>query len=377
MKLPPFRLNHWLAAHEHASPPIRYNLASSTGPAWTLGDLIALGGDVNRDQFDKLRLSYAPPEGGKFLREKIGQFYDVDPDWVIVTTGASEAMSMLFCMVAERDASIVLPFPAFPATLVMARAWALSVRSYALDRNLRFNQTADHVLGCVDERTRLVLVNTPHNPTGSVMIEQEMVRLATSLGERGIPLIVDEVYHPLYFGTEVPSAAKLANTIVVGDFSKALSLSGLRLGWIIDRDPIRRERLIDLRNYFTISSSPLIEAIAAHTLTHSAAVLSRLSDVARANLVLLSRFMADHRHVIGWVPPSGGTVAFPWLLDKSNTRALCQALAGEGVLMAPGDCFDSPEHFRVGIGTQASGFQEALGISSRIFARAWHNTSCR
>src|SRR5271155_1218010 len=220
MKLPPFLLDHWLAAHEFASPPIRFNLASSTGPAWMLGQLLALGGEASRDELDSIRLSYAPPEGSKLLRERIGQFYDVDPDWVIVTTGASEALSALLCMVAEHDASIALPFPAFPAMPVMAQAWALGVQSYTLDRKVGFAQSADQVLAAVNKSTRLVLVNTPHNPTASVMEEAELRRLAELLTERGIPLLVDEVYHPLYFGAEVPSAAKVPNAIVISDFSK-------------------------------------------------------------------------------------------------------------------------------------------------------------
>jgi hypothetical protein len=88
VKLPPFLLDQWLGAHEFASPPIRFNLASSTGPAWKLGELLALGGDAVRDELDGIRLSYAPPEGSKLLRERIGGFYGVDPDWVVVTTGA-------------------------------------------------------------------------------------------------------------------------------------------------------------------------------------------------------------------------------------------------------------------------------------------------
>jgi aspartate/methionine/tyrosine aminotransferase len=370
MKLPPFLLDHWLAAHEFASPPIRFNLASSTGPAWTLGEVLALGGGSQREALDDIRLSYAPPEGSKLLRERIGEFYGVDPDWVVVTTGAAEALSAVFCLAAEQDASIALPFPVFPAMPVMAKAWALRVRTYTLDRESGFAQTADEILGAIDENTRLVLVNTPHNPTGSVMTEGEITRLAASLGERRIPLLVDEVYHPLYFGSERPSAANVPNTIVISDFSKAFSLSGLRLGWIIDRNPKRREQLIDLRSYFTISSSPLTEAVAAHALAHSEAVLSRLRDVAETNLALLRRFMDRHRDAIGWLPPKGGTVAFPWLLDGRDSRPICQALAREGVLTAPGDCFAAPEHFRVGIGAQVSGFQDALDIASRVFAAA-------
>jgi aspartate/methionine/tyrosine aminotransferase len=367
MKLPPFLLDHWLAAHEFASPPIRFNLASSTGPAWTLGELLALGGDSARDELDRLRLSYAPPEGSKVLRERIGQFYGVDPDWVVVTTGASEALSAILCMVSERDALITLPFPTFPAIPVMAKAWTLGVLSYTLDRRSGFAQTADEVLSAVDESTRLVLVNTPHNPTGSVMEEQEMRRLAALLGERRIPLLVDEVYHPLYFGPPVPSAAKIPNTIVISDFSKAFSLSGLRLGWIIDRDPKRRKQLIDLRSYFTISSSPLTETLGAHALAHVEVILSRLREVAQTNLKLLKSFLDRHRDSIGWVEPRGGTVAFPWLLDERDARPICQSLAREGVLIAPGDCFDAPEHFRLGLGAQESGIQQALDIASSVF----------
>jgi aspartate/methionine/tyrosine aminotransferase len=311
MKLPPFLLDHWLAAHEFSSPAIRYNLASSAGPAWTLGDLLALGNDAVREELDNLRLLYAPAVGSKLLRERVAQFYDVDPDWVIVTTGAAEALSALFCSVAERGASIVLPFTAFPTMPVMAQAWGLAVRTYRLDRTIGFTQTADQVLAAVERTTRLVLVNSPHNPTGSVMVEQEMARLAAALSERGIPLLADEVYHPLYFGVPIASAVKIPNTIVVSDLSKAFSLSGLRMGWIIDRDPKRRERLIDLRSYFTVSSSPLTEAISAHALIHCEAILSRLIGVAQANLALLKEFMATHGDTIGWVPPSGGTVAFP------------------------------------------------------------------
>jgi aspartate/methionine/tyrosine aminotransferase len=232
-----------------------------------------------------------------------------------------------------------------------------------------FTQTADQILGAVDKTTRLVLVNSPHNPTGSIMTGTEIARLAESLAEREIPLLVDEVYHPLYFGTLNPSAAKIPNSIVVSDLSKAFSLSGLRLGWIIDRDPKRRERLIDARSYFTISSSPLTEAIAAFALAHREVILSRLNVVAQANLASLNRFMDAQRDIIGWVPPSGGTVAFPWLLDGRDSRPICEALAREGVLVAPGDCFGAPQHFRVGVGAQADGFQAALDIACRVFTQ--------
>ncbi len=366
MDFPPFLLDRFLAAYEFASPPIRYNLAASTGPVWTLGELMALGGDA-KQELEKLRISYVPPQGTQPLRQRIADFHDIDPDWVMVTTGASEALSALYALAAEPGASIVLPHPAFPAMPAMARAWNLVVTEYELNRENGFAQTADLVLSAVDSRTRLVLVNSPHNPTGSVMPPEEVGKLAAALAERRIPLLVDEVYHPLYFGAPAPSATRFPNTIVVGDASKALSLSGLRIGWLIDRDAARRERLIDVRSYFTISGSPITEAIATHALTHRSAIFSRLESIARGNLHLLEQFMQAHRSSIGWTRPLGGPVAFPWWLDGRNARPMCEALAREGVLTAPGECFDAPAHFRLGFGVQASGFHDALVIASRVF----------
>jgi aspartate/methionine/tyrosine aminotransferase len=270
----------------------------------------------------------------------------------------------VFCLLAEPGANVVLPRPGFSAIPVMAQAWGLQVRNYELARAAGFQQSAERILAALDERTRLAVVNSPHNPTGSVMPPIEVAKLAEALAGRGIPLLVDEVYHPLYFGAAAPSAARLRNTIVVGDMSKALSLSGLRIGWLIDRDAARRERLIDLRSYFTISGSPITEAIAAIALAARHAILERLESVTRRNLELLDEFMHRERNVLAWVRPAGGTIGFPWWVDGRDARPFCETLASAGVLMAPGDCFDAPAHFRVGFGAQAERFRDALRITS-------------
>ncbi len=367
MKVPPFKLDLWLAAHEFATPPIRYNLASSTGPSWTLGELMKLAGGDARS-LDDVRLSYAPPQGTKLLRERIAAQHGVDPEHVLVMTGASEALIALSCLFAAPGASLVLPRPAYPAVPVLARAWGMQVREYALRPEYGFSQTAEDVMAAVDASTRAVFVNTPHNPTGSVMPANEQRKLSEMLAARGIPLIVDEVYHPLYHSAPVASAAKLPNAIVIGDFAKALSIPGLRIGWIIDADAQRREALLDLRSYFTISGSPLTEAIGAHALAHCGEILARLQSVSRANLALLGKFMHEHRESLGWTPPAGGTTCFPWLRDGRDARPLCEALAKEGVLAAPGDCFDMPAHFRIGVGALTEEYQDALDIFRAVLA---------
>lgn len=118
------------------------------------------------------------------------------------------------------------------------------------------------------------------------------------------------MYHPLYFGTQPPSTATLPNTVLVSDLSKAFSLPGLRIGWVIDRDAKRREQLIDLRSYITISGSPLTEAVAAYALGNVEPILARLNKVAPANLAALEQFMSLHRSDFGWIPPLGARLRF-------------------------------------------------------------------
>ena len=360
MDLPPFLLDHWLAAYEFAEPPVRHNLASSTGPKWSVGELLTLG----NTSLDDIKLSYAPPQGDRALREAVGAFLGVDPDWVLATTGASEAISILFCLAARPGGNVVLPSPAFPAFEAMANAWGLGVRTYALRRETGY--AAEDIAGAANTDTVLALVNSPHNPTGAVIARDEIASLAGTLAKRGIPLIVDEVYHPLYFGEARPSAASIENVIVIGDMSKAMSLAGTRVGWLVDADPQRRKRIIDARSYFTISGSPVMETLATQALLHHETVLSRLKRTATANLALLSDFMEHAGESLAWVKPAGGTVCFPWFRDGRDSRPFCEALAKAGVLVAPGDCFGVAEHFRVGFGMQEKGFAEALQIFDRV-----------
>lgn len=363
MELPRFLLNDWLMAHEYSRTPVRFDLAASTGSPWTVGEVLSLGNGLA--DFGNIALSYTHRQGHPALREAIGAFHGVDPDWIVVTTGASEAMSIVLCLAARPNANVILPTPAYAAFDAMTVAWALRTLRYRLRRDDGFKQRCSDVLEAIDDDSVMAIVNTPHNPTGAVMPHGEIVSLAAELAQRGIPLVVDEVYHPLYFGTPQPSAASLDNVIAICDMSKALSLPGLRVGWVVDANAERRGRLIDARSSFTISNSPVSEAIAAHALTHRDALLRRFRDVATANLSALADFMRDVDDVLSWVRPKGGSMAFPWFQDGRNSRSFCERTAKAGVLIAPGDCFGASEHMRIGFGAQAAGFSDALTILRR------------
>jgi DNA-binding transcriptional MocR family regulator len=80
--------------------------------------------------------------------------------------------------------------------------------------------------------------------------------------------------------------------------------------------------------------------------------------------------MSEHRETLGWIPPRGGVTAFPWLVSGENSRAFCQAAADQGILLAPGDCWDAPSHFRLGFAKMADKFPDALDRLGE-FVKSW------
>ena len=139
--------------------------------------------------------------------------------------------------------------------------WGSRRDSTGIRADNEFRIDPDEVRRIVDSNTQLVLINTPHNPTGSVPTDEELKSLYDFCVERGVQFVSDEVYHPIYHGPEMKSAARFPQATVLSDFSKALCLSGLRLGWIIERDAKRRARYLNARNYFSISSAAISEKL--------------------------------------------------------------------------------------------------------------------
>ena len=360
MNFPPFLLDRWIEQKHSADPPIEFDLASSTGPVWTLRELLALSG---RDEWESLldtRVLYTAAAGTPELRAAIAKLAGVDADEVQVVTGASEALVALFFLAAEPGANVILPNPGFPANAALAESFGLAVRYYTLRAENQFRVDPDEVRKLIDANTRLVLVNSPHNPTGAVLSDAEMEHLHDLCAERGVQFVSDEVYHPIYHGPETRSAARLPHATVLGDFSKALCLSGLRIGWIIDRNARRREQYHRARNYFTITCSVLCERLAAFALEHSDAIYGRARTVSQRNLALLDRVFAGHAGILEWQRPRGGMTAFPSLAGVDDTRDFCRRLMQRGILMAPGDCFGQPRHFRLGFAASGDRFPQAI-----------------
>jgi aspartate/methionine/tyrosine aminotransferase len=246
----------------------------------------------------------------------------------------------------------------------------MEARHYVLRAEDGFRLDPDEIGRLADRNTKFVLLNSPHNPTGSVLSDSEVETLHDFCVEGGIQFVADQVYHPIYHGNGMRTAARLPHATVLGDFSKALCLSGLRTGWMIEPDERKRAHYLNARSYFTVCNTALGEKLAAFAVRHRAAIYERAQRVSSANLALLDGFFGDSEGILRWVRPAGGMTAFPWLAEGSDARPLCQRLLDAGLLVAPGDCFGMPSHLRLGFAASGETFPVAIERLRELVAGA-------
>jgi aspartate/methionine/tyrosine aminotransferase len=367
MQLAPFLLDSWL--NEHDESPIEFNLGGSTGPRWTLGEVLDLE-PGSRDRLFDTTVVYAPSAGARSLRDAIARMQGVDADDVLVVAGGSEALLHVFFLAATPGSNVIVPFPGFPAYAAIPQALGVEVRRYHLRRDAAYRIDFAEVERLADRNTAVLVVNSPHNPTGAVLDASEMRALYDFAIERGIQFVSDEVFHPVYHGRTGASAATLPRATVIGDLSKAFSLSGLRLGWIVERDAGRHARYLNARQYFTVSNTVIAELAAAIAVRHSDTILGRTREVAQSNLRHADALLADLSGVVEWVRPEGGMTGFPRFVSGINTRPFCEEAARQGLLLVPGDCFGMPDHFRLGFGVGRERYPAAMTRLATLVRRA-------
>jgi aspartate/methionine/tyrosine aminotransferase len=371
MQLKPFLLDIWLDNYEH---DIEFNLASSEGPSWTPNALLNLADDPDeaRQRFLNHKLVYSRPAGANGLREAIAEMHNVSADCVQIMTGASEALVVLMWLAAEPQANVILPRPGYAPFSALPESLGIETRFYELRKENNFRIDLEEIMKQADANTKLIMINSPHHPTGATMSDAEIDTLHDFTSTRGIQLVSDEVYHPIYHGRETKSASRLPQATVIHDFSKAFALPGLRTGWMIDHDQKRRERHWNARTYFSISNNSAGEMLAEIAMRNRDAVLGKTQETATQNLKYLDHFMAKHSDTLGWIRPQGGMTAFPWLVNGENARPFCQAAAQQGILLAPGDCFNSPPNFRLGFANTGNKFPQALDRLDKLM-QSWRS----
>jgi aspartate/methionine/tyrosine aminotransferase len=355
--LPDFRLETYFSRWEHTA---RYHLTASDAQTMTLGELLALADDQDRDAFTTLSLGYTQTYGDPALREVIAQAYErVSADDILCFAGAEEGLYLaMHVLLGPGDhAVVVTPNYQSAETVPLARC---EVTGVALDPARDWALDLDQVRAAIRPGTRVVSVNFPSNPTGKVISASDFRELARLCDDRGIHLFSDEVYRGLERdpARRLPQAADLsARALSLNVMSKSLGLPGLRIGWIACRDRALLSRLERAKHYTSICNSAPAEVLARIALKAREQILARNRALIARNLPVFGSFFATFADRFEWRPPDGGCVAFPRYLGPDGVEEFCRRLVAEaGVLLLPASIFGSAltptptDRFRVGVG---------------------------
>src|SRR5438128_1519058 len=186
MRLKPFLLDMWLDTYEHN---IEFNLAASTGPCWTLNQILSLASEEERQRFLNHNLVYSRPAGAEGLRAAIADMQGVNVETVQVVTGASEALLVLMWLAAEPGANVIIPQPGYPPFSALPESLGIETRYYAVRKENEFRIDLDEIKRLADRNTKLILVDTPHNPTGATIRDAALDSLQDATSLRAIQLV--------------------------------------------------------------------------------------------------------------------------------------------------------------------------------------------
>jgi len=353
----PFELERWFASQAGGQ---HIDLSSSGALARTLRDLLALASTGERDGFDAVSLGYGAPDGARSLRAAIALRHAIGPeDEITVTCGAIEALLLVIDAVVAEGDEVIVQEPMYGAVGGLARARGATVVPWPLRPEGGFVGSLDELEARIGPRTALVAITQPNSPTGSILDERDLNELVDMLAPRGVWLLSDEVYRDLALapGLVVPSAGgRYDRAVVVGDVAKPFGLGGLRIGWIVARDPAVRARIGAGRDYTTLSPPTPSAALAEIALRHADELLAGPLENARVNLDRL-RTASTHRMSLSLAPPRAGATAFPGVSDAERIQ---RRLASRGVLVVPGSLFGRPDHLRIGLAGPVNEFAAGL-----------------
>lgn len=350
MQIKDFLVEQWLNAHEDNA---KYNTAETCVDSVSLNQLFELFGNKEEilNSIVNTRLTYGHIYGTPKLKQNIASMYEnMSEKNIITTNGAIGANFLSLYSIVEPEDEVISVFPTYQQMYSIPESFGAEVKLLKLKPENKFLPDLDELKSLVTKNTKIICINNPNNPTGSLMEEnmlKEIVEIAKSVGAY---IHSDEVYRGLYQEEDVriPSIVDLYEKgISTGSMSKVFSLAGLRLGWIAASEDIISE-MAKRRDYNIISCGMIDEIIATYVLDNKEIILKRNHNIVRENLKILEDWVKGEPRV-SYVKPRAGTTAFIKYNLDIPSMDFCKGLLDEtGVLVVPGKAFDVEGCFRIG-----------------------------
>ena len=359
ISLPDFKLETHFSKWEFKA---KYHMTASDAQTVSLRELLAIATDQEREEFENMSLGYTETYGASDLREAIAQTYRAQqPEDILCFAGASEGIFAANSVILDQSSHAIVVTPNYQSheTLPVAICDATGV---PLDPDDNWSLDIDRIKQAIRPNTKLVTINFPHNPTGTILPIDRYEALIELCRHHGIYILHDEIFNGLGpTGTKhLPFIADLYERgLSLNVMSKSYGLPGLRIGWIACQDHDVLSKMERLKHYLSICNSGPSERLAKIALNHRNQLLSRNCAIIDQNLPKWDAFFARHQDLFDWRHPDGSCMAFPrYKGTKGVERFTLDLVEQSGVLLLPATIYqsalgDAPmDRFRLGFGRQ-------------------------
>ncbi|WP_171229334.1 aminotransferase class I/II-fold pyridoxal phosphate-dependent enzyme [Ruegeria sp. HKCCA4008] len=344
----PFRVEQFLSETEHG---VVFNFSESGVHPMSLQGLVELAG-IDLDSLLTTMIDYPQVNGKQTLRDTIAGLYPgASADGVMVTVGATEANTLVANTLLEPGDNVVCFRPTYEQISGNAANLGNEVRWVDLIESAGWGIDAEALERAVDDRTRIIHVVNPNNPTGRILTEADRARIVTAAERVGAWIVSDEVYAGTERegDTETPSFwGSTDRVLVVNSMSKAYGLPGLRLGWLVGPEDII-QHCWRRHEYASIAASMLSMELADKALAEPARskLKARARRLIRTGFDVLTEELARHQGVFSVVPPQASAMSFVrFNLPIASEAFSMRLLREKDVLVIPGSRFGVENHFR-------------------------------
>lgn len=353
MKIPVFKLEEFWKKYEFTSP---YLLCCSDAETWTLSELLAIADEDSKKLWDSLALGYTESPGHPTLRKEIARLYDsIKADDVLTFAGAEEGIYCVMRVLIEPGDHVIVIDPCYQSLATLPETFGAEVTAIPLKFENEWKLDLEDVKKAFRSNTKLLVLNYPHNPTGTVLDAKVLDGLIQLAKKSEAYIFCDEVYRYMEVDeTErMPSIADVYEKgISLNVMTKSFGLAGLRIGWLATRDAHFLKEVGSYKLYTSICNSAPSEILAIMALRAKDRILERNREIMLKNLNILDAFMKRNQKYVSWNSPQSGTMAVLKLLLPVPIETFAEDLVRtEGVLIMPGSVFDlAGNFFRVGFG---------------------------
>ncbi len=325
------------------------------------------------EEMCSLELGYGWTNGSEELRDAIAQLYTGRlRENVIATNGSAEANFLIVMALLEAGDEVIFVVPNYLQILGWAQAAGVATQIIPLRQENSWMLDLGEIASAISSKTRMISICNPNNPTGALLPREQMSGLVNIARKHGLYLHADEVYKGSeLFADEGPSFADLyERALVTNGLSKAMAMPGLRLGWLIGpKEEVARAW--HCKDYTSITTGALSEFIACRVLqpARRTQVLGRSKDILRGNLGTIKGWIGRHAHLLSFIPPAAGGMAFVrYEMAINSTKLVKMLITEKSVFPVPGDVFGLDHYLRIGIGSPAHHLQEGLRRTGELLS---------